>query len=117
MTIFHLMPDEFIGISMKFEHFHARQLKARALMKTWRELGFSLLLASSFKINFDIAIQDFFYVQAVFFHNHNGHIIRTVSQISLPCLPNFDEALATLLAVFLANSFILIVLLSKVTLK
>jgi hypothetical protein len=65
------------------------------------ELGFSLLLVSSFKINFDIAIRDFFSAQAVVCRNHNGHIIRTVSQISLPCLPNFDEALATLLAVFL----------------
>jgi hypothetical protein len=57
-----------------------------------------------FKINFDTAIRDSFSAQAAICRNSSGHIVHSISQISLPCSPNEGEALATLLAISLANS-------------
>jgi hypothetical protein len=56
------------------------------------------------KINFDIAIRDYFSVRTAVCHNHDGHIIGMVSQLSSPCMPNFGEALSALVAVSWATS-------------
>jgi hypothetical protein len=56
-----------------------------------------------YKFNFDAAIQDSFSTQAAVCRNRLGHIIYMVSHISHPCLSNFGEALAALLAVSLTS--------------
>jgi hypothetical protein len=50
-----------------------------------------------FKINFDIIIRDSLSAQSAVCRDHQGCIIKMVSQISPPCLPNFGEALAACL--------------------
>jgi len=59
---------------------------------------------SYFKINFDTAIRANFSAQAVVCRNSQGKILQTESIISLPCTPNEGEALAAQLAISLAIS-------------
>jgi hypothetical protein len=49
-------------------------------------------------INFDTAIRDHFSVQAVVCQDSNGSILKAISQVSLPCSPNYGEAQRALLA-------------------
>jgi hypothetical protein len=56
------------------------------------------------KINFDTAIRDSFSCQAAICRNHNGQLIKNISQIQSKCSPNKGEALATQLAISLASS-------------
>jgi hypothetical protein len=60
--------------------------------------------AGHFKINFDTAIRDQFFVQAAISRDSNGFILKATSQISPPCTPNYGEAQGALLAAFLAAS-------------
>jgi hypothetical protein len=60
--------------------------------------------SSWLKINFDTTIRDTYSAQAAVCHNHYGHIIKMNSQISLMCLPNMGEALASRLTTSLASS-------------
>jgi hypothetical protein len=59
---------------------------------------------SSFKINFDTAIQDNFSARAAICRNHLGQIIKMDSIINPPCQPNMGEALKAQLAISLAIS-------------
>jgi hypothetical protein len=78
----------------------------------WKHLSNSLVEqkwippppSSWLKINFDTTIRDTYSAQAAVCHNHYGHIIKMNSQISLMCLPNMGEALASRLTTSLASS-------------
>jgi hypothetical protein len=60
--------------------------------------------AGHFKINFDTAIRDHFFVQAAVCRDSNGTILKATSQVSPPCTPNYGEAQGALLAASLAVS-------------
>jgi hypothetical protein len=61
------------------------------------------LTSFGYKINFDTT-ENTFSVQVAVCCNHWSHIVSMISQISSHYLPNYDEALAALLAIFLVTS-------------
>jgi hypothetical protein len=55
-------------------------------------------------VNFDIAIQENFSVQAAMCRDSKGKIVKAISQVNPPRDPTFGETLATRLAASLAAS-------------
>jgi hypothetical protein len=60
-------------------------------------------LEGHYKLNFDTAIRDHFSVQAAVCRDHQGAIVKAVSQISPPCTLGYGEAQGALLAASLAS--------------